>query len=315
MNDKTLISVVSPVYGCDTVLEHLVSAVESAFAASSNLEWELILVDDRGPVEAWPIICSLAEKDKRVRGVRLSRNHGQHLAIWAGLGVSSGEYVAVIDCDLQDDPAIIPKLYAKAISEKLDAVVVERGVWSDSTWRRKASSLMRKTMKTLTRINMGGDFGNFGLYSKRLKDVLLTYKDKEVFLPFMVAMSGFERGFFTHDRSERFSGKSSYNLYRLIRMAIGIVVRFSDRPLKISILLGFVISSFTAIFSIFLFITAMMGIYEVAGWVSTVLSIWFLSGLILATLGIHGLYIGRIFSEVQNRPNIIIQDTTPIEYK
>lgn len=312
MIEKKLISVVSPVYGCRDCLEDLVDRVRDAFQ-QTNLEWELILVDDRGPDQPWPLIDSLARQDARVRGVKLARNHGQHLAIWAGLAEARGAWVAVIDCDLQDDPAIIPKLYktAGAQKEPIDVVLVERGNWHDNSLRRIASSVFVNLVTAISGVTFTNEVGNFGLYSRRMVDTLLEFKDKEVFLPLMVSLTGLPQIRYSGlDRSDRASGKSSYNLRRLLLVAVSIIIRFSDRPLQISTIVGSLFSTLAAIISIFIVLGWSMGVFTVPGWTSLVLSVWFLSGLILAVLGVHGFYIGRIFAEVQHRPRIIIDTRT-----
>ncbi|HMO29828.1 glycosyltransferase family 2 protein [Enterovirga sp.] len=309
MKPATLISIVSPVYGCRDCLQALSDAVAAALR-ESGLEWELVLVDDRAPDDPWPMIRGLAQRDRRIRGVRLSRNHGQHLAIWAGLEAARGEWVVVLDCDLQDDPAIIPRLLDKALAEGSDAVVVDRGEWSDTGFRRRASQLFYRVMETLGGLKLNNNIGNFGIYSRRLVDVLLRFRDKEVFLPVMVALTGLPVTTLSLDRSARQIGRSSYNLSRLIRMAGAIVIRFSDRPLKLSVVLGAALSGFAALFSVVLLLAWATGAFSVPGWTSLILSVWFLAGLILAVLGVHGVYIGRIFAEVQDRPRILVEQTT-----
>ena len=304
-----MISIISPVYGCYDSIEELSRRVSKSFEGA-GLDWELIFVDDRGPVDSWPIIKKLSEENPHIRGVRLTHNHGQHLAIWAGLAECRGDWVAVIDCDLQDDPEIIPQLYAKAIDDRVEAVIVERGVWKDKAWRRVASNLFHKLIKMLSGILIDNNIGNFGIYSRRMVEILLSFKDKEVFLPVMVALTGLSRSTYQLDRSEREAGSSSYNLIKLVRMAVAIIVRFSDRPLKLSIIIGGLISGVSALFSIYIFIAWAFGSFTVPGWTSLILSIWFLAGLILAVLGIHGFYIGRIFSETQRRPRILVECRT-----
>lgn len=302
------ISIVSPVYGCKDCLKALYQGVCEAFEGS-NFDWELVLVDDRGPDDPWPQIIELARADERVRGVRLSRNHGQHLAIWACLAEARGDWVAVMDCDLQDDPSIIPALHKTAVTQQLEAVIVDRGSWSDSWFRRATSRTFYRIIDLLGGINIQ-NVGNFGLYSRRMVDTLLLYEEQEVFLPMMVALTGLKRDTYKLDRSGRAAGQSSYSTMRLLRMAIAIVIRFSDRPLKLSVVIGFAFSSFAALISIFLVILWILDIFTVPGWTSTVLSVWFLSGLIMATLGLHGFYLGRVFAEVKKRPRIIISEKT-----
>jgi polyisoprenyl-phosphate glycosyltransferase len=312
MSRRPLISIVAPVYGCRKCLEALADAIRHAFY-NTELDWELILVDDRAADHPWPLISELARRDPRVRGIRLTRNHGQHLAIWAGLEAARGDWVAVIDCDLQDDPEIIPRLYQKALAEGSDAVVVDRGEWSDTGLRRRASRLFYRVMETLGGLRLNNNIGNFGLYSRRMVDLLLRFRDKEVFLPVMVALTGLPRSTLTLDRSGRHAGRSSYNMLRLIRMALAIIIRFSDRPLKLSVVVGSFFSGVAALTSILLLLAWLTGAFTVPGWTSLILSLWFLAGLILAVLGVHGFYVGRIFAEVQDRPRIFVEQTTDSE--
>ncbi|EKE44162.1 hypothetical protein OCGS_1678 [Oceaniovalibus guishaninsula JLT2003] len=301
---------VSPVYGCTDCLESLVDAIRAAFDGT-GITWEAVLVDDRGPDAPWPLICELARLDDRVRGIRLARNHGQHLAIWAGLGAARGQWVAVIDCDLQDDPATIPVLLDRARAEPdTQAVVVDRGTWRDSRFRRLASRGFYRLIDLLGGVNLNNNIGNFGLYSRRMVDVLLQYREQEVFLPVMVAQTGLKRTFHSVDRSGRAAGESSYNLLRLLRLAVAIVVRFSDRPLKLSVIAGLLFSTFSALMSLVILVAWAIGAFTVPGWTSIVLSVWFLSGLILAVLGVHGFYLGRVFAEVQRRPRILVDCET-----
>ena len=303
-----IISIVSPVYGCTDCLETLYRRVREAFEGC-DFDWELVLVDDRGPDDPWSQICKLSLKDKRVRGIRLSRNHGQHLAIWAGLAEARGDWIAVMDCDLQDDPAVVPSLHENALQRQVDAIIVDRGSWSDSWFRRFASRAFYRVIDLLGGINIQ-NVGNFGLYSRRMVDALLLYEEQEVFLPMMVALTGLKRDTYKLDRSDRAAGQSSYNLFRLVRMASAIVVRFSDRPLKLSVVVGFAFSFFAALISLLLVTLWALGTFSVPGWTSTVLSVWFLSGLIMATLGLHGFYLGRVFAEVKKRPRITVETTT-----
>lgn len=305
---RPLISVVSPVYGCRKALPELAARVEAAFK-DEDLDWELVLVDDRGPDQPWLLIEELSEQDARIKGILLARNHGQHLAIWAGLSAARGDFVVVIDCDLQDDPGVIPALYRQAKQDTVEAVIVDRGTWSDSKLRRVASQSFYRLVKWLAGVQIN-NIGNFGIYSRRMVDTLLLFTEQEIFLPIMVSLTGYATKKYQVDRDQRFEGESSYNLLRLLRLAVAIVIRFSDRPLKLSVLVGALFSGMSALVSVVLFVMWLVGTFTVQGWTSTILSIWFLSGLILATLGIHGFYLGRVFREVQGRPRILIQQTT-----
>lgn len=304
------ISVVVPVYGCRDCLEALVDAIWQAFE-DTGLVLECVLVDDRGPDQPWPLIEELAGRDARVRGLRLARNHGQHLAIWAGLAEARGDWVAVIDCDLQDDPAVIPRLHEAATAQGVEAMIVDRGSWSDSAFRRAASSMFYRLVHALAGVQIK-NIGNFGLYSRRMVDTLLMFDEQEVFLPMMVSLTGLNTAQLQVDRDQRAAGESSYSLARLLRLAIAIIVRFSDRPLKLSVVVGLAFSGLAALISVILVIGWLAGAFTVQGWTSTILSVWFLSGLVMAVLGIHGFYLGRVFAEVKNRPRILVERQTPV---
>lgn len=309
MNGRILISVVSPVYGCRDSLGALADAVARAFE-NTSFEWELVLVDDRAADNPWPVISEMAARDPRIRGIRLTRNHGQHLAIWAGLEAARGNWIAVIDCDLQDDPQIIPSLYEKAVGDGVDAVVVDRGEWLETGFRRLASRMFYRFLEALAGFDLSHKVGNYGIYSRRLVDLLLRFRDKEVFLPVMVALTGLPRARYTLERSNRHQGESTYNFWRLLRMAILIIIRFSSRPLQLSVVIGLTFSGLSALFSVVLVFAWITGAFSVPGWTSLILSLWFLAGLILAVLGVHGFYVGRIFSEVQDRPRIFVEQRT-----
>lgn len=302
------ISVVSPVYNCRNCLIALAEQVTATFAGTA-LDWELVLVDDRAPDQPWDLIEELSRRDPRIRGVRLVSNHGQHLAIWAGLAAARGDYVAVLDCDLQDDPAVIPELHRRLIAEGVDTVIVNRGTWSDSRFRRMASRTFYAVVRSLTGIRID-NIGNFGLYSRRLVDILLQYKEQEVFLPVMVSLTGLPSVQHTLTRGQRHAGETAYSSRRLMRLAIAIIIRFTDRPLKLSVFVGLLFSGMSVLVSLVLLGLWLAGAFTVPGWTSTMLSLWFLSGLIMAALGVHGFYLGRVFREVQGRPRLLIEQTT-----
>lgn len=303
-DSESSVSVVCPVYGCAECLSDLVDGLRGALD-DVGCRWELILVDDRGPDRSWEVMKDLASVDQRVRIIRLSKNHGQHLAIWAGLEQSRGDLVVVMDCDLQDEPAVVPKLIHEIKRSSHDAVVVDRGVWRDSALRRLASMAFFKVMKWLSGMDLQ-NAGNFGIYTRRLVDELLRFEEQGVFLPFMISLVGFDAGRLVVPRSSRHAGKSSYSLSKLMRHAIQIVIRFSDRPLKLSVVAGLSISLLSVGFSVILVVGRLMGGFTVPGWTSVVLSIWFLAGVFLFVLGLHGYYLGRVLDEVHARPRIIV---------
>ena len=204
MSQVQMISIVSPVYGCRDCLPALVDAVKTKME-ETDFDWELVLVDDCGPDHPWSLISELAAEDAHIRGIRLTRNYGQHLAIWAGLEAARGDWVVVIDCDLQDDPAMIPALHAEALAKEVDGVLIERGEWSDTGFRRMASKVFYYLIKLLAGISLN-NIGNFGIYSRRMVNILLAYKEQEVFLPLMVTLTGLKTSQMQVNRSDRGDG-------------------------------------------------------------------------------------------------------------
>lgn len=311
MTARPLISIVSPVYRCKEYLAELSTLINKTLEVS-GLDWEVILVDDRSPDNSWPLIQELAASDKRIKGIRLARNYGQHLAIWAGLEKARGDWVAVIDCDLQDDPSIIPTLYETAVAQNVEALIVDRGQWSESRIRSFLGRLFYRLLSAISGINVEFGTGNFGLYSRFMVNVLLSYREKEVFLPMLVTHTGLSKEYFTLDRSDRQGSKSSYTFVRLMRLAMAIIITFSDRPLKLGLIIGLSFCCLSAIVTLMLLVGWSFGAFTVAGWASTFLSIWFFSGLILLFLGIHGFYLGRVLGEVRQRPRTLVQDSVNI---
>lgn len=308
MKDRPDISIIVPVYGCRDCLEALFDLIEAGFI-DTDISWECILVDDRGPDDPWPTIIELSQRDKRIRGIRLARNHGQHRAIWAGFAEARGDWIAVIDCDLQDDPRVIPRLREAAAAQHADAIIVNRGTWHDTRFRRLASLMFYWLLGILAGVYFK-NIGNFGLYSRRMVDALLSFGEQEVFLPMMVSLTGLKTGQLKINRKKRVTGTSSYSTFRLLRMALSVSVRFSDRPLKLSVIVGLVFSGLATLISVVLLIGWLAGVFTIQGWTSTILSIWFLSGLILAVLGIHGFYLGQVFAEVKDRPRVFVESMT-----
>jgi dolichol-phosphate mannosyltransferase len=203
---------------------------------------------------------------------------------------------------------LIPELYERLSAGDSQAIVVKRGNWSDGWFRRLASRSFYLVLKLLAGFDLE-NVGNFGLYSRRMVDTLLLFREQELFLPLMVNVTGLKTEFVELDRSARHAGSSSYSFTRLLRLAAAIIIRFSDRPLKLSVLVGMFFSFVSAAISCVLLLMWLTSNIEVPGWTSTMLSMWFLSGLIIAVLGVHGMYIGRIFTEVKQRPRLVVETT------
>lgn len=303
-----LISIVSPVYGCRDSLSDLYTRVKDNVTQITD-DFELIFVNDRSPDNAWEKIKELAEKDKRVKGINLSRNFGQHKAISAGIDYAKGDWVVVMDCDLQDRPEEIVNLYNKAI-QGYDVVFGKRTGRKDSITKKFFSTLFIKIYDYLSGTKTDMSIGNFSIISKKVADNLKKMSGQHRPYSFFVIWLGFNRTSIPVEHAKREVGKSSYNFKKLVELAFDNIVSQSNKLLKVSTYMGFIITLVSIIYIIYLVLKYILTDEIVPGWTSTMVSIYLMSGLLFLFLGIIGTYIGKIFDETKNRPLYIIDETT-----
>lgn len=300
------ISVVTPVYGSPDSLSELRDGVDAAMQAL-GASYELIMIDDRCPKNSWAVIKTLIGKFPEIVGVRLSRNFGQHPAIYAGLRHASGELVVVMDCDLQDDPAEIPKLIEKA-REGFDVVRARRTRRKDSVFRKTLSSAFYGTLSFMTGVKHSAEIANFGVYRRKVVDALTSWSEDHRYFPAAAQWIGFKSADIEIEHSKRKHGKTSYNLGKLADLALSIVISFSDKPLRIIALAGIGVSVLSFALSGVYLVTALVGGFSVPGWATIIISLWFLSGVFLFAVGLTGLYVGQAMREAKGRPNYIVDE-------
>lgn len=306
------ISVVVPCYRCSKTIEELYFRVKEQIELKLKLEYELIVINDGSSENDWEIIKKICLEDKNVKGINFSRNFGQHYAIIAGLEKSTGDKIVVMDGDLQDIPEEIEKLYLKS-EEGYDIVLARREKRKDGIMKKFFSKMFYKVLSYLTETKQDASIANFGIYSKRAIKAVLSMNDSVKYFPTMIKWVGFSKSFINVEHGKRTEGEGAYSLKKRINLAIEIMLDFSDRPLRMTAKLGLLISMFSVIYAFYILIKAFLGIKEVEGWASLFVSIWFLSGLIIFSLGIVGIYIAKIFDEVKNRPNYIIMESKNLE--
>ncbi len=300
------ISVVTPVYGCKTCLYELYNRLKQSLE-TINADFEIVMVNDASPDRAWSTIVELSGKDKRVKGINLSRNFGQHYAITAGLEYCSGEWIVVMDCDLQDRPEEIVKLYDK-VKEDFDVIFGRRVDRKDKIIKKFYSRIFYKTFDFLTENVSDSTVSNFGIYSRQVIQNYLRFTEKTRLFPLLIKWMGFSVGYIDIEHSQRNSGKSSYSLSKLISIAFNVIISQTNKPLKISIKAGFLMSFFSFLYLCYL-VFRKFYLDIPMGWTSIMVSIFFMGGLILANLGLIGLYIGKIYDEIKNRPLYIVRET------
>lgn len=305
----TKISVVSPIYKAENCVVELCSRLKKTLSTISE-NYEIILIDDRSPDNSWELILEESSKDSRVKGIRLTRNFGQHYAITAGLDKADGDWVVVMDCDLQDPPEKIIQLYDRAIQNNSEIVVALFEEKAEIFYKQWVSKLFWISLSWLSGIKFDPRIGNFRIMSKKVVQNFRIYREQLRFLGGITAIMGFQVTTESMDRNNRFAGKSSYNLRRQLTVARDIIMAYSDKPLKIFVSLGFIIAFLSILTGVAIVILHLTKTIVVPGWASVMVSLYFIGGIIIANLGLIGFYLGRTFDESKRRPLYIIDKIT-----
>lgn len=309
--ERPLISIISPEYSGEKMVAELVRRIVDSVITITN-NYEIILINDASPDNTWEAIVTECTKNPKVKGLNLSRNFGQHYAITAGLAYAKGDWVVVMDCDLQDRPEDIPILYQKA-QEGYDIVYARRIVKQVSWLKKQSSILFHKVFDWLAGTHSDSTIGNFGIYSQQVIFEFNRMPEKIRFFPTLVDYLGFKKGSVNVQQDERAVGISSYNLSRLLKLSFNTIISNSNKPLKIAIQLGFIMAAISFLLAIYNLIAKWVGVVVVDGFTTTVFSIWFVGGLLLTMMGVLGLYIGKIFDQVKGRQIYIIKDKLNID--
>ena len=302
-----ILSIVSPVYKAENIVEKLVFEIEKE-VSKLNIAYEIILVDDRSPDNSWQKMKAIALSNDNVKVFRLSKNFGQHPAIMAGLSKKNGHWVVVMDCDLQDQPKEIIKLFHKA-QEGFDIVLASREVRKDSIFKKLTSKIFAKLYGYLTDSNFDNSVANFGIYNQKVIEEVLNMNDYIKSFPLFVQWVGFERTTIKVEHASRDSGKSSYTYKKLLSLAFNTIISFSNKPLKLFVKFGLIISILSIIIGFINIYQHFVGKISVLGYSSLIVSIWLLSGIIITIIGVVGIYIGKIFDQAKNRKSFIIDKT------
>ncbi|MBR2767381.1 MAG: glycosyltransferase [Solobacterium sp.] len=307
------ISVVIPEYGCREAIFELNRRLEETLN-SLGTEFEIIYVEDRDPQNSWEDIKVLCEKDPHVRGIHFTRNFGQECAIMAGLKASTGDYAVVMDCDLQDPPEGIKDLYEK-VREGYDIVYSRRRNRRDSFLTRLSSRMFYAFYNLMTDEEYDPLIGNFSIASRRAIDSCLSMNEKNRGYIMFLRWLGYPSAVIDLEAQERAAGKSGYNLVKKIRYAVQEISSQSNKPLTIAIYVGSLFALISLIMIVCLLIRHFFDGSVPEGWISLMISIYLVGGIILMVLGIHGIYVGNIFTEVKNRPMYVIEEVVSKVYE
>ena len=301
-----MISIVSPVYRAEKILPILVSEINLVMERIGE-DYEIILVDDRSPDNSWEVMKVLSSPNSKIKSIRLSRNFGQHSAIFAGLTRAKGDWVVVMDCDMQDQPKEIAKLYKKAL-EGYDIVLGQRENRKDKFLKKLTSRLFYKVFNYLSGANFDNNVANFGIYHQKTIKSILDMKDYVKFFSLFINWIGFKSVSIPIEHGEREEGKSTYSVGRLFKQAFNVIISFSDKPLRLFINFGLSISILSFVLGIYYLYLSITHKITQPGFSSLILSIWFLSGIIISCIGIVGVYLGKTFDQTKGRPTFIIDE-------
>jgi len=303
-----LISVVTPVYRAEGCLEELYRRLVAALSGITR-DFEIIMVEDCGGDRSWEIIRELARRDARVKGIQFSRNFGQHYGITAGLDHCDGDWVVVMDCDLQDRPEEIPRLYARA-REGYDVVLANRGHRADGPVKRLSSWLFYRIFSWLADTEFDGRSGNFCIVSRKVVASLRQMREQLRFFGGQVRWMGFPTTAIEVRHDERYAGPSTYTFAKLLRLAAETIIAYSDKPLRLAVRFGFLLAFLAFCYGVTIIVRAALYGSPITGWASLIVSIYFIGGIIIAILGVLGIYLGKTFDEAKKRPLYIVMHTT-----
>lgn len=305
--DTTKLSVVIPVFNESSLIKELLTRVKNNIELITT-NYEIIVVDDGSQDTTWREIERVVLDGTKIIGIKLSRNFGHHYAITAGLHKSVGEWVVVMDGDLQDRPEVIPDLYQK-VQEGFDVVFVTRKNRPEGIIYKIAQKLFYRVLRLLSGINFNSRQANFSIISRKVVEAFMLFPENARFYGSTIMWLGFNRSEIFADHGIRFSGKPSYTLKKRIKLALDIIISFSNRPLKFAIGVGLIVSMFSIALTIWIIAQSLKDGNLVSGWATVITTILFSTGMIMTVLGISGVYIGEIFKQVKNRPLYIISKT------
>jgi glycosyltransferase involved in cell wall biosynthesis len=303
------LSIVAPAFDEAAVLPRFIART-TAVLDQLDCSSELVLVDDGSTDETWAVIVSAAERDDRIRGIRLSRNFGHQRALTAGLAAADGDAVVSLDADLQHPPEVIPVLLATAAEGYEVVCAVRSSNDAAGPFKRLSAKLFYRLLNVLTSLELPEGAADFRYMSRRVVNVLLAMPEQHRFLRGMTRWTGFRHTFVQYDRAGRGSGRSKYGLARMLVLAWDAVTSFSAIPLRFAGLLGVGVSLLGWAYLVYALAIHFFTNTTVSGWTSVTAAVLVLGGVQLICLGIFGQYLGRMYEDVKGRPLFLVADDT-----
>ncbi len=270
-------------------------------------DYEIILVNDGSPDNSLEIALKLFENDKKVKIINLSRNFGHHKAIMTGLKYSKGEYIFLIDIDLEESPELLGDFYNEIKKdENIDVVFGVQEKRKGKFFERVSGSLFYKVFNMLSDIKIKPNQLTVRIFKKKYIKSLLKCEEKTLFVSALFEYIGFNQKPFIVKKLDK--GSTTYTLRKKIKLLINAITSFSSKPLELFFYLGFFISGLSFTYGLYLIFMKLFFSKPLEGWTSLMVSVWFLSGTILLSLGVMGIYLSKIFDEVKNRPRSVVKN-------
>ena len=305
-------SFVIPVYNERESLTELHSRL-TAVGDGLDGAFEILFVDDASLDGSYELLTELGVRDPCTKVLRLARNFGQQIAITAGLDFAQGDAVIVMDADLQDPPELVPELVARWL-DGYEVVYAVREKREGEPWLKRATARwFYRLERRLASVDIPVDVGDFRLVDRRALDVFRSMRERSRYVRGMFSWIGFRQIGVPYRRHERFAGHPKYSFRRSLVLAVDGIVSFSDVPLRIALVAGFLVSLASFVVGVFAIVAKLAGALVVPGWASILVAVSFLGGFQLILLGMMGLYVGRIFEEAKARPLYVVRDAHGVE--
>ena len=311
--DNPLLSVVVPVYNEQEVIGETVKRLVGVLDGMS-VDYEVVVVNDGSRDGTLSVLRPLCEADARLKLVNFSRNFGHQIAITAGMDMTRGDAVVVIDADLQDPPEVIPGMF-EVWKQGYEVVYGKRVSREGETFFKKFTArVFYRFMARMTEVDMPVDTGDFRLIDRRVVDALRRIPERNRYVRGIVSWLGFRQYAYEYERHERFAGQTKYPLKKMLKLASDGLVSFSVKPLRWILGTGIVLSALSVLYLLYVLIASLCGaamlsagLYALLGFITLLL------GVVMISLGVLGEYVGRIYDEAKARPLYIVSDTVNIE--
>ena len=311
---QELLSIVVPVFNEDaTIVETVRRLLDLADRMAPEIDMEVVFVDDGSKDDSLPCLVGIARLDDRVKVVSLSRNFGHQIAITAGIDVAMGDYVAVIDADLQDPPELIEDMYRMALKGADVVYGRRRSRAGESAYKKATAAAFYRLLNYICDIEIPANTGDFRLMSRRVVDAFQQLRERHRFIRGMVPWIGFNAVPIDYDRAERYAGETKYPLSKMLHFAADAVLSFSSKPLSIAIRVGAVTVGLGVLGGLVMLYVKLFTEFATPGTTAVLLTVVIFSGIQIFLIGVACMYIARIFEEVKSRPLYLVADTVNLD--